>query len=169
MSIRNAQTMNMIPGIVPASNTTAAAYIEPVDLDLANWVTFVVVMGAMTSGGGATCDSYTVAVTCSSLATLTSATAIPFTYRLSSALATNSGWGAVTAGTSDGVELSTGAANLTNKLLVIDVDPSVVAAKGSQYRYVSVTLTPATTTAHVFGAISLVETRYPGNTIPSSS
>lgn len=167
--IASAQNMNIIPGIAPASNTTGALYIEPVDLDLVNWVTFLVQWGAATSGAGATCDDYTVTVECSSVATMTSASAINFTYRLSPALATNSGFGDVTAGTSDGVTLSTNAANLTNKILIVDVDPVEVARRSAVARFLTLHLIPSTTTAHIVGGMSFVGTRYPSNSIPSSS
>jgi hypothetical protein len=99
--------------------------------------------------------------------------AIDFWYRLSSAVATDS-MGDITAATSDGIGTSDdgiNAAGLDSKVLIIDVDASVVAAKAATSggnRWVSVAIAP-TGPITIDGAIAIGEPRYPGNSIPSST
>ena len=161
--IRYGEPMNVIPVLAPQNITTTATWTAYVDLDLAHWVTFVVNYGSLSSAG-ATCDDLNLTVVCSSLASTASTTAIDFKYRLSAAVATNS-WGAITAGTSDGITVGPAADNMS---LVVDVDPATVWAKSSVKRFVAIAMTAASTATFV-AATAFVEPRFPGNSIPSSS
>ena len=161
--VRYGEGIKVIPVLAPkniAATLTETAY---VDLDLVNWVTFVANIGALSSAGG-TCDDVTITVVTSSLASTASTTGISFQYRLSSAIGTDA-WGAITAGTSDGVAVDYSADNAS---MIIDLDPVVAHAKSSVKRFVAVTFTPASTSSFV-SCNALVEPRYPGNSIPSSS
>jgi len=161
--IRFAENMSVIPLLPPADITSTNTWTAYVDLNLANWCTFLVSYGSVSSGG-ATCDDMLVQVVCSSLQTTASVDAIDFQYRLSSAIATDS-WGTITAGTSDGATIGP-AVDSTN--LLIDVDPSVVAAYSAVKRFVALEFTPISTSTFV-AVTAFLEHKYPGNTIPSSS
>jgi hypothetical protein len=165
-SVKFAQGMNIIPVLKPHDLVNATHRTEFVDLDLAHWATFLVNFGDVTTGAGATCDTVTITVEASSIASSASAVKIPFSYRISNALAT-AGWGSITAGTSDGIALS--CSDLGSVAVCIDVDPATFPALGSTYRWVGVCIVPASSTALNAGAQAFIETRYPGNTIPSST
>jgi hypothetical protein len=165
--IRYAEGMNIMQLVEPHVVAATAHRSGSVDMDMANWVTFLLSAGQVSSGAGTSTATLILTVECSSVTTGTSATLIPFDYRLSSAMATN-GWATILHGTSDGVTITAGAGGFTNKLFMIDVDPSNAAAHGAQYRYLALNATFNTTltTASVIG---FVEPKYPGNAIPSSS
>jgi hypothetical protein len=158
-----AEGMNIIPVLAPKDTAATAVGTEFVDLDLANWCSFLVMFGNMTSDST---DTVTVIVEATSDGASSGEVAIPFKYRLSSAVATNA-WGAITAGTSDGITV-TAAAN-DSMALWIDIDPAAVQGAGkTDGRFVRVFLTPLGPITLV-SACAFVETRYPGNSIPSSS
>jgi hypothetical protein len=161
--VRFGQGLNVIPVLEPKNIAATGTWTGSVDLDLVNWVTFVAQLGAISSAG-ASCADVTLTVVCTSLASTASATEIAFQYRLSAAVATNS-WGAVTAGTSDGVAFGPA---IDNMAIMVDVDPAVVAAKAAVKRFVSLKFTPTSTITNV-AVVAYAEPRYPGNSIPSSS
>ena len=169
---RFAQGLKVQPVLGPVDTAAVAAVTAFVDCDLLNWLTFVVPFGNMTSDD---CDIITITVRCSTEDTsaTTEPMALDFWYRVTSAVATDSTTDII-AGTSDGIGTSDdgiNAANLDNKVLIIDVDPSVVAAKAATSggnRWVSVNFAP-TGPITILGAIAVGETRYPGNNIPSST
>lgn len=168
--IRFAEGMKILPVVAPVDTAATAVNTAFVDLDLANWVTFVINFGNLTSDDS---DAVVITARCSSEDTsaTTEPLAIPFWYRLSTAVATDTGWGDITAGTSDGVGSSDGlnASDLDNKVMVIDIDPSVVAAySGAQQRWVSLNIAPQGPIT-IFGVTAFIEQKYPGNTIPSST
>lgn len=167
-SIKFAEGMNIIPVLGPIDTAASAVATQYVDLDLANWCSFLVQFGNLTSDDS---DVVVITVECSTAGSSNATEeAIGFTYRISGAVATNS-WGTITAGTSGGIGTSddgVNAANLDNKSVLIDIDPSAVAAKAADMRWVRVVLTP-TGPITLAGAHAFVETRYPGNSIPSSS
>ena len=161
--IRYAEPMAVIPVLAPQNITTTATWTAYVDLDLVHWVTFVVNYGSLSSAG-ASCDDLNLTVVCSSLASTASTTSIDFKYRLSAAIGTNT-WGAITAGTSDGITVGPAADNMS---LVVDVDPATVWAKSAVKRFVALAMTAASTATFV-AVTAFTEPRFPGNTIPSSS
>ncbi len=143
------------------ATATASQYL---DLDQAHWVTFVIPFGSLTSDSTDTCTVTVEASTAGS----SNATEqkIGFQYRLSSAVATGS-IGAITSATTDGVAIT---AADDNKLLIIDLDPSAVAALGDDFQFVRVVATPnAEMAACNLSVIAFVEHRYPGNASPSST
>jgi len=161
--VRFGEGLKVIPVLAPQDNDATAAWTTCVDLDMAHWVTFIVQFGALSSDG-ASCDDVQVDVVCTSLNSTASATEIDFTYRLSSAILTDT-WGDITAGTSAGIVIGPAMDNMS---LIIDVDPNVVYSKSSVKRFVSVHLHPATSIT-LASAVAIVEPRYPGNSMPSSS
>ena len=93
---------------------------------------------------------------------------ILFQYRLSGAVDTDS-MGAITTPASAAAGAVVSEAG-DNKVLIIDIDPAVVAASAADRRYVRAVITPTSDlTATVVGAITILEHRYPGNAIPSST
>lgn len=159
--IRFGQGINVFP--VQPPKDIAASTTDTLDVDIrdANWVTFLVNVGAMTSDASDTLTLTVEATTDGS----TTGDAVNFWYRLSSTTATNT-WGAVTAGTSDGVAIF-GAAAGDNCSVLIDVDPAVVRndVTGAVGVYVNmVSLGPIT----LVSTTAFVEHKYPGNTMSST-
>lgn len=142
-----------------AATATASAYI---DLKEAHWATFLVPFGAITG------DTVTVTVECSTAASSNATeAAVPFRYRLSSAVATDD-MGAVTAATSAGASIT---ATDDNKVLAIDLDPAAIPSNpGDDYRYARVVITPGSDmTAFITGVQAVLLPRYPGNDINSAT
>lgn len=163
--VRYAELVKVLPVLAPADIVATATATQPVDMDMVNWLSFWVQFGALTSDAT---DTVTISVE-SSTGTSTAATdtAIAFSYRLSAAVATDT-MGAITAATSAGVAVPT--ATDDNKGVWIDVDPQAVIAADTDAKYVRVFLTPnAEMASCVVGATAFIESRYPGNSIPSSS
>lgn len=161
-NIRFAQPVKAYPVLAPADITTSATATQYVDLQNANWLTFVIYTGNLNNST----STITVEASTAGSSNATEA-AIPFSYRKSaSGVGVDGGYGAVTAGTSSGISL---VATDDNKLLFIDVDPAAVGVNpGADYRYVRLVVTPASdNTNYVIGASAFIEPRYPGNTIAS--
>jgi hypothetical protein len=165
-NVKFGEGINIIPVFGSHNMVSATHRTQFIDLDLANWVTFLVNFGDVTTGAGATCDDVTFTVEATSIASSAGAIKIPFKYRLSNVIALG-GWGAITAGTSDGVAIS--CSDLANASVLIDVDPSIFPSLGATYRWCGVCLVPSSTTVLTGSAQAFVETRYPGNGIPSST
>lgn len=159
--IRFAEGLKVLPILAPQNIVATATATEYVDLKLANWATFAVQFGAMTSDSTDIC---TVTVQASTAASSNATEiSVAFNYRLSSAVATDS-MGAITAATTAGVAVT---AADDNKVLVIDVDP---ASLGGDYRFVRLVATPNAEMASCnLGAVAFLEHRFPGNSIPSST
>ncbi len=159
--LRYAEKMKVLPILAPADIAATATATQYVDLDQAHWATFAVQFGAVTN------STIAVTVECSTAASSNATEqAIAFNYRLSGAVATDS-MGAITAATTTGAAL---AATDDNKTLLIDLDPSAVAALGADFQFARVVVTPATdNTAVLVGAIAYLEPRYPGNSIASAT
>jgi hypothetical protein len=163
--IRFAEGLKVLPVLGPIAFTTSAIDTEAVDMNDNHWATFLCNFGAMTSDSS---DTVTVTVMCSSVATSATGDEIPFKYRLSAAVDTDT-MGAITAGTTDGVAIT---AEDDNKVLIIDVDASICANYNSKSdgRYVWLKFTPSADVASgVVDCIAVLENRYPGYTMPSSS
>jgi hypothetical protein len=76
--------------------------------------------------------------------------------------------GAITAATAAGGAAVGNASD--NVVLVVDVDPAVVAASAADRRYVRLVITPTSEiTSTIVGVCAILESRYPGNAIPSST
>jgi len=163
--IHFAEGLTVLPILAPIAFTTSAMDTEAVDMAKNHWATFLVSFGAMTSDST---DTVTVTVMCSSVDTSATGEEVAFVYRLSAAVDTDD-MGAITAGTSDGVAVT---AEDDGKMLVIDVDPCVIASKHSDLdaRYIWLKLTPSSAVAAgVVSVVACLEPRYPGNDIPSST
>jgi hypothetical protein len=169
MSIRFGEKAQIIPVGIPHDLVNAEHRTTYVDLNLANWVTFVAQFGAVTSGS--TSDTLLISVEASSIETSAGATKIPFSYRLTNAVATggmlSTSDGAISAGTSDGVSFST--SDLVNSALIVDVDPAILPPRGEKYRFVTFVTTPGSSLAVTMGATAYLEMRYSQNSMPSSS
>ena len=163
-SIRFAEGLKILPIKAPSDIVATATATSYVDMDGAHWATFLVQLGAMTSDST---DTLTVTVECSTAGSSNATEqAIAFQYRLSSAVDTDS-MGVITAATASGVAVT---AADDNKVLVIDVDPSAVAAVAADMRYVRLVLTPNAEMASCLdGVTAVLEPRYPGYAIPSST
>jgi len=164
--IRYAEGLSVLPVLAPIAFTTSAIDTELVDMNMNHWVTFLCNFGAMTSDST---DTVTVTVVCSSVETsATGDTLETWSYRLSGAVETDS-MGAITAGSTDGVVVT---AEDDAKVLIIDVNADVIPSSsgGSDRRFVGLVFTPSAEMASgTVGAIAVMEPRYPGNSIPSST
>lgn len=163
--IRFAEKLKVLPVLAPVQTTDAGT--QFVDLEQAQWLTFLVTLGAITSDST---DTINVTVECST-ATSTAATDIqlPFHYRLSSAVATDSMGAISTAAAATGVTVT---ATDDDKVLIIDVDPACVPSQTSytNHRYCRLFFDLSSEVAtNIVGAIAIIEPRYPGNAIPSST
>lgn len=163
-NLRYVQGVKALPVLAPQDITTSETTTGFVDMQNANWCTFVVSTGNLNN------STATVKVEASTAgSTNATSVAIPFTYRLSaSAVATDGGFGAVTAGTSTGISL---VSTDDSKLLIIDVDPAALPSNpGADFRYVGLLITPASdNTNYLVAASAFLETRYSGNTIASAT
>jgi len=162
MSIKFAEKVKLLPLLAPvdiAATETASAYI---DLQEAQWASFLVDFGVITG------DDLVVTLECSTAASSNATeAAVPFSYRLSSAVATDS-MGAITAATSNGATIAVGD---DDKDLLIDLDPaSIPSNPGEDFRYARVVIAPASDmTVCLVGVHAVLEPRYPGNAIASAT
>jgi len=165
--IRFVEPLKALPVLAPAASTAARAS-EYIDLENIHWVSFHVLFGAMTSDST---DTITLTVEASTAGS-SNATEIqvPFQYRLSSAVQTDSMGDITAAVAATGVVID---AEDDNKLLCIEVDPSAIPSLTgyTDHKYLRLVLTPssALATAYSVGAVAYCESRYPGNAIPSST
>jgi len=164
--IRFAEGIQVFPDLVFADHGNTSTNSAHVRLDAANWVSFLVCIGSVTS---ATSADLEITAVCSTADTSGSAvpTAIPFKYRLSGVAETNYTWGTITAGSSNGL-VAAAPTGTTDKCLWIDIDPGDVAAVGADYRWAYLLFTTSATTM-TYGVVAFLEPRYPGNSIPSST
>jgi hypothetical protein len=158
-----AENQKVLPILAPQDITETTTYTQYVDLKTSNWAQFLVSFGNIAG------DASTVSVEASTAASSNATEAtVPFRYRLSAAIGTDT-MGAITAGTSDGVSMTT---SDDNKTLVIDVDPAALATNpGADFRFLRVKIAPASSsaTATLVNAIAILSPRYPGNSIPSAT
>jgi len=165
--IRFVEPLKVLPVRAPAASTAARAS-EYIDMENVHWLSFHVLFGAMTSDST---DTITLTVEASTAAS-SNATEIqvPFQYRLSAAIATDSMGAITSAAAATGVAID---AEDDNKLLCIEVDPSAIPGLTSytDHKYCRLVLTPSAdiATAYSVGAVAYMENRYPGNAIPSST
>ena len=165
MAARYAEKLHIVPVFAPASSTaTIRSY--AVALDNSQWITFLINLGVMTS------DSTDVAtVTIVATDTLGNSSdaqdvAIPFSYRLSAAVASDN-WGDITAATASGMTFN---ATDDSKSIVIDVDPASIPALHSTAKGVQVLIDAAGLISNVATSITaLIEDRYPQNEHLSST
>ena len=154
-----AEKLQIVPLRIPQATTTAEVTLPGVRLRNSQWLSFLCYWGALTSDST---DIGIVRVYSSTAATSTAGeTAIPFKYRLSSAVGGDQ-WGAITqAVAADGVTFT---AEDDNKSLLIEVDPASIARLDSdaEYAYLKVDGSGLITNP-VFGAHVIIQPRYPQN------
>lgn len=163
--IRYAEGLKVLPVLTVADIVATATYTSYVDLDKVNWATFLVSLGSVASTDSTGEVVITVEASTAGTSNATEG-AIAFQYRVSAAVNTDT-MGAITTATASGAAISNTA---DNTVVVIDVDPSVVAASAADRRFIRLLITPtAEITATVVGVTAVLEPRYPGNAIPSST
>lgn len=163
-TLRFAEGFKLLPVLRPVDIVATATATSYVDLDNANWCSFWVQFGSLTSDST---DLITITVEASTAGSSNATeAAIAFSSRLSAAVDTDT-LGAIVSNASTGLAIT---ATDDNKGVWIDVDPSAVAASAADRRYVRVVITPnSEVAACVVSATAFLEARYTGNSIPSST
>lgn len=161
-----AEDIKILPLLAPADIAATATASQYLDLDNATGLVEL----AIPFGNIASTDStgeVVVTVEASTAGTSNATeSAIAFKYRLSAAVATDT-MGAIASATATGVAVNNDG---DNKMLLIYVDPSTLAALGD-YKFIRAVITPtAEITATVIGGVQArFRPRYAGNAIPSST
>lgn len=157
-----AEGFKLLPILAPVDIAATATATQYVDLKEMQWASFYVQFGAVTNAA----LTLTVEASTAGSSNATEA-AIPFKYRLTSAVATDS-LGAITAATSDG---ATVAAGDDNKGFWIDVDPAALPSNpGADFAWLRLVLTPSSDmSACLVGVTAFLEPLYPGNAINSAT
>ena len=163
MGVRFAEKIHVIPLLAPVE-TTEAKVSAFVALENAQWITFLIQTGALATDSD---DQYEITVA-SATGQTTNANdiAIPYKYRLSSAVGTDS-WGAITSATSTGFILE--ATTDGSKAVLIDVDPASVPALDADGLYLYVDIATTTMVSGPVAVSAYIEPRYPQNSNLSSS
>jgi hypothetical protein len=158
--VRFGEGMDVLPHIAPVAITESAVNGCDLALKYANWVSFLVQWGVFTSDAT---DTITITVE-TSTGTSTAATdvAIPFTYRLSAAVGTDT-WGAATTCSTAGLAIT---ATQDSMMLLIDVNPDSIPGEDSDADYIRVVVTPTTGVSTVISAIAAFEPKYQKVDIP---
>jgi hypothetical protein len=163
MGIKFGEKIQVVPLYAPVE-TTESKETACVALENAQWVTFLVMTGALATDSD---DQYEITVkSAATNSTGAADVAIPYKYRLSSAVGTDS-WGAITSATSTGfiLEATTDGA----KAVLIDVDPASIPALDSDALYVYVDIATTTMVSGPVAVSAYIEPRYPQNSNLSSS
>jgi len=152
----------ILPILAPAdiaATETGTAYVDLKDLQ---WASFLISLGAVTTGTA----TLTVEVSTAASSNATEA-AVPFTYRLSSAVATDN-WGDPTTATSAGATIATDA---DNKLILVELDPAALPSNpGEGHTFARLVISPTTDMAAMLVGVSLIgAARYPGAEIVSAT
>ena len=157
--IRFAQKLQTVPLKTP--EVLADGESQHVKVENMQWLSFLINWGTITA------DTDTVvfkvySTTNEAGSTNAADTALPFWYRLSSAVGADN-WGDVTEVStgSDGVTVN---GTLDDKMLIIDVDPAVIPSKDADATHVYVDIDvsiTATDTAPIGSIIGVFEPRYP--------
>ena len=160
--IQFGEAVKVVPITAPVDIVATANASAYVDLTEALWATFVVNFGVITTGTA----TITVEASTAGSSNATEA-AIPFKYRLSGAVGTDT-LGAITAATSDGAAVATDA---DGKAYIIEVDPAALPANpGATYKWLRVVVSPTTDMAAcLLDVNAYLQPRYPGNSLYSSS
>jgi hypothetical protein len=164
--IRYGENVKILPVLTAADIVATATYTSYVDLDGVNWATFLVSLGSVASTDSTGEVVITVEASTAGTSNATEG-AVAFHYRLSAAVNTDT-MGAVTAATAAGGAAINNTAD--NTVVIIDVDPSVVAASAADRRFVRLLITPtAEISATVVGVTAILDTRHKSTSIPSST
>ena len=147
-SLKYGMNTHIIPVFAPLDLGSGDMTTTHIKVTNALRITYLLSFGVITG------DTATITIECSSAATTTSASAIPFTYRLTGDTASDT-YGDVTTCDTDGLLIT---ASDDNKLLMVDVNMSDVADTAS---YVALScVTAGSMSACVTSAVALVQTRY---------
>jgi hypothetical protein len=161
--IRYAEGLKVLPILAPADIAATATATEFIDMKEAHWGTFLVSLGNLTSDST---DTVTITVEVSTAASSGSEVAIPFKYRESAPVATDSMGSITTASSSGAVFTATDDA----EVIVVDVDPQRIPSELTDGRFLRLVITPTSDTAIcIVGVIAALESRYPGNTMNSAT
>jgi hypothetical protein len=163
---RFGQISKFVPILAPVDATSTTKITNFVNVQNAHRCTFLIPFGVITSSS--TTASPAVTVIAASTAASTGGVAIPFSYRKSAAVGTDT-WGAVTAVAATGVTMT-----LTDDgmALLIDVDPINVAnaATTTTAKFVAVKFIPnAYQTVCLLSAMAMLEPRYAQTSMVGSS
>jgi hypothetical protein len=166
--VRFAQGIQVSPVLLLADHGATSTNANHVNISAANWLSFLVSIGATSSATSNALEITAVASTASDSGSAVP-TAIPFTYRLfGGAVGTYYGWGANTTGSSAGLVAAAPVGTTTDKVLWIDVDPAQVAVLGNNYKWAYLLFTTSASSMS-YNCVAFLEPRYPGNSIPSST
>lgn len=155
---------NIVPLVAPIDGTTGSPASPYMDLKLAQSGSFLLYFGVVTSTTAT--DELTVTLEASTASTSNAGEeAIPFKYRISDTVAGGNTWGAVTDATSAGLNM--GASTVFDGMAVlIDVDPSAIAAKKADARWVRLQITPAAAySVLLYTVIGFIRPRYKQTTM----
>lgn len=134
---RFASGLNTIPLLSPQDTAATALTTPYVKLGGAHGGTLFVHFGTVT--GVSDDQPVTVTLLAATVQAGTSASAVAFNYRLSSAVGSNA-WGDITAATTAGAALTS--ISVDGKMLAIDIDPSKILAAKADAIYVAAVVTP---------------------------
>jgi hypothetical protein len=163
---RFAEGVQVFPSLVLLDHGATSTNTAHVNLKAANWLSFLIYIGSVTSATSADLEVTAVASTANTSGSAVPS-AVPFTYRLSGTAETNYTWGANTTGSSAGLVV-VAATGTTDKAVWIDIDPADVAQLGEDYQWAHLLFTTSAATM-TYGAVAFIEPKYPGNSIPSST
>lgn len=154
---RYLQNVQLVPLISPVDGGAAAAGATPfVKMTNANRVAFHLAFGTITG------DSVTITVEAATVGASGSEIAVPFTYRLSGAVGSDT-WSAVTTADSAGIDI---AATDDDKILWVDYDPR----SNADYDYVRLVYTSGSSVSAVeLQCSAFLEPKYGQLDIPSST
>lgn len=162
--MRYAEDVKILPVIAPVAFTTSAVESAYVNLELMHWAEFHVAFGVMTSDST---DTVTLTVECSTAATSNATeVTLPFYYRLSAAVATDT-MGALTSATTAGMAVT---AEDDAKMVIISVNPDIIPGHLTDGQWIRLVATPTAEVASgVISAVFYGESRYPGTNMLSST
>jgi hypothetical protein len=165
LNFRLGQIEQVVPCLAPVDAVATEKDSTFVALKGAQRISFLLFFGVITA---ASADQViTVTVQCASSAASTSELPMPFLYRVSGAVGTDT-WGAIVAATTAGFTVDTTAQD--NKLYLIDVDPHAVPAIKANASYVRLEVVPdAGGSATLCSIIAIISPRYAATNMLSTS
>lgn len=151
---RYTSALNTIPLLAPQDTAATALTTPYTKLGGAHGGTLFIQFGNIAAASAD--QAVTVTLLAATVQAGTSASAIAFNYRLSSAVGDNA-WGNITAATASGVSIAT---TDDNKMLAIEIDPSQILGAKADATYFAATITPdAGGTATLVSAFVQLEPR----------
>jgi hypothetical protein len=143
---------NVILGLAPIDAAGTARATPWIDMATCHKISFLAMFGAATASAA---DVVTFTVECASVADSGAESAVPFVYRLSGGIGTNT-WAAPTTSSSYGPLNSV----VTGKMVYIEADPALMLATKADARYARlVTTQTSDTTAMLEALIAITQPR----------